>query len=198
MSQPRTLRSLKATMLRSLLGGMALGTAAILALAPSAAQQVFGGHNSDAPVSFGADHGELQGKANRAVLAGNVVINQSDLTVRAGRATMAFSTEGGGFKIHRLDAVGGVRIIKGNQSASGDVAIYDFDRRLIILAGNVVLLRGSDRLSGGRLTIDLNSGLSTIDGRVGGGSPALGGDDTGTSPRGGRITGTFTVPKKPN
>lgn len=110
---------------------------------------------------------------------------------------MAFSTEGGGFKIHRLDAVGGVRIVKGNQTASGDVAIYDFDRRLITLAGNVVLQRGSDRLTGGRLTIDLNSGLSSIDGRVGGGSPALGGD-SGATPRGGRITGTFTVPKKSN
>lgn len=198
MSQdPSRPRSLKGTMLRSLIGGFALGTAGLLALAPSSAQ-VFGGHNSDAPVNVAADHGELQGKANRAVLAGNVTISQGDLTLRAARTTLAFSTDGGGFKIHRLDAVGGVRITKGNQSASGDVAIYDFDRRLITLAGNVVLTRGSDRLSGGRLTIDLDSGLSTIDGRVGGGSPALGGQDGGAAPRGGRITGTFTVPKRTN
>lgn len=195
-SQTSSLRSLAPTALRSLMGGFALGTAALLALGTSNAQ-VFSGHNSDAPVNFAADHGELQGKANRAVLAGNVVISQGDLTLRAGRTTMAFSTEGGGFKIHRLDAVGGVKITRSNQAASGDVAIYDFDRRLITLAGNVVLLRGSDRLTGGRLTIDLNSGLSTIDGRIGGGSPALGGD-SGTAPRGGRISGTFSVPKKSN
>lgn len=198
MSQARTpARSIKATALRSLLGGFALGTAAILTLAPSSAQ-IFSGHNSDAPVNFAADHGELQGKANRAVLAGNVVITQGDMTLHAGRTTMAFSTEGGGFKIHRVDAVGGVRITKGNQAATGDVAIYDFDRRLITLAGNVTLQRGADRLSGGRLTIDLNSGLSTLDGRIGGGSPALGGESTGPAPRGGRVTGTFTVPKKSN
>ena len=192
MSQPAR-PSLKTTALRSLLGGFALGTAAILALAPSSAQ-VFSGHNSDAPVNFSADHGELQGKANRAILAGNVVISQANLTLRAGRTTMAFTTEGGGFKIHRVDAVGGVRIDRDNQSASGDVAIYDFDKRLITLSGNVTLLQGSNRLSGGRLTIDLNSGLSTLDGRVGGGSPALGGQ--GPVPRGGRISGTFTVPKR--
>ena len=192
MNQPAN-SSLKTIALRSLLGGFALGTAAILALAPTKAQ-VFSGHNSDAPVSFSADHGELQGKANRAILAGNVVINQANLTLRAGRTTMAFTTEGGGFKIHRVDAVGGVQINRDNQSASGDVAIYDFDRRLITLSGNVTLLQGSNRLSGGRLTIDLNSGLSTLDGRVGGGSPALGGQ--GTTPRGGRISGTFTVPKR--
>ena len=192
MSQ-RATNSLKTTVLRSLLGGFALGTAAILALAPSSAQ-VFSGHNSDAPVNFSADHGELQGKANRAILAGNVVITQSDLTLRAGRTTMAFTTEGGGFKIHRVDAVGGVQINRGDQAASGDVAIYDFDRRLITLSGNVTLLQGSNRLSGGRLTIDLNSGLSTLDGRVGGGSPALGGQ--GSAASGGRVSGTFTVPKR--
>lgn len=192
MSQ-RATSSLKTTALRSLLGGFALGTAAILALAPGKAQ-VFSGHNSDAPVNFSADHGELQGKANRAILAGNVVITQSDLTLRAGRTTMAFTTEGGGFKIHRVDAVGGVKINRGDQAASGDVAIYDFDRRLITMSGNVTLIQGGSRLSGGRLTIDLNSGLSTLDGRVGGGSPALGGQEQ--SPRGGRISGTFTVPKR--
>lgn len=189
-------RTIKTIALRSLLGGFALGAAAILTLAPSAAQ-VFNGHNSNAPVSFAADHGELQGKANRAILAGNVVVTQGDLTLRASRTTMAFSTDGGGFKIHRVDAVGGVRITRGNQAATGDVAIYDFDRRLITVAGNVVLLRGTDRLTGGRLTIDLDSGLSTIDGRVGGGSPALGGE-SGAAPRGGRITGSFSVPKKTN
>ncbi len=192
MSQ-RATPSLKTIALRSLLGGFALGTAAILALAPSSAQ-VFSGLNSDAPVNFSADHGELQGKANRAILAGNVVITQADLTLRAGRTTMAFTTEGGGFKIHRVDAVGGVKIDRGDQAASGDVAIYDFDRRLITVSGNVTLIQGANRLSGGRLTIDLNSGLSTLDGRVGGGSPALGGQDT--NPRGGRISGTFTVPKR--
>jgi lipopolysaccharide export system protein LptA len=187
--------SLGKTALRSLLGGFAVGSAAILTLTPGNAQ-VFSGLNSDAPVNFSADHGELQGKANRAILAGNVIVTQADLTLRAGRTTMAFTTDGGGFKIHRVDAVSGVRIVRGDQAASGDVAIYDFDRRLITLAGNVTLVRGTDRLSGGRLTIDLNSGLSTLDGRVGGGSSALGAPGTEASPRGGRISGTFTVPKR--
>lgn len=194
MSQP-AFPSLQATALRSLLGGFAVGTAALLALAPSAAQ-VFSGLNSDAPVNFSADHGELQGKANRAILAGNVIVTQADLTLRAARTNMAFSTDGGGFKIHRVDAVGGVRIARGNQTATGDVAIYDFDKRLITMAGNVTLTRGTDRLSGGRLTIDLNSGLSTLDGRVGGGGSALGAPGTEGAPRGGRISGSFTVPKR--
>ena len=76
------------------------------------------------------------------------------------------------------------------------MAIYDFDRRIITMAGGVTLRRGSDRLSGGRLVIDLDTGLSSVDGNVGGGSSALG--TSGSAPRGGRITGTFSVPKRTN
>lgn len=194
MSQ--TERSLKATALRSLLGGLAIGAAAMLALSPSAAQD-FAGHNSDAPVSVNADHLELQARQDRSVLSGNVVITQGDLTLHAARTTLAFSTEGSGFKIHRLDATGGVQVSRGNQSASSDVAIYDFDQRIITMVGGVTLRRGSDVLNGGRLTIDLDSGVSTLDGRAGGGSSALG-TATGSPGKGGRISGTFTVPKRGN
>ena len=183
------------TMLRSALGGFAIGTAVLLALAPSQAQ-VFGGHDSEAPVSVAADHGELLGRQDRATLAGNVVISQGNLTLRAARTTLAFSSDAGSFKIHRLDATGGVTVTKGDQSASGEVAIYDFDRRIITMAGGVVLKHGGDRLNGGRLVIDLNTGISTVDGSAGGGSSALGTPSGNRS--GGRITGTFTVPKKNN
>ena len=188
-------RALRLTMLRSLLGGFALGSAGLLMLTPSQAQ-VFGGQDSNAPVSVAADHGELLGKQDRAVLAGNVLITQGGLTLRAARTTLAYSSAGGGFKIHRLDATGGVVVTRGNQSAHGNVGIYDFDRRIITLAGGVVLQRGSDRLTGGRLVIDLNTGLSSVDGNVGGGSSSLG--TPGAPSRGGRITGTFSVPGRTN
>ena len=191
---PGPASSWRGTALRSLLGGFAIGSAVLLALAPSQAQ-VFAGQNTDAPVNVAADHGELLGRQDRATLAGNVVITQGALTLRAARTTIAFSS-GGGFKIHRLDATGGVVVTRGDQSASGEVAIYDFDRRIITLAGGVVLNRGSDRLTGGRLVIDLTSGISSIDGKVGGGSSALG--TPGSGARGGRITGTFSVPKRTN
>ncbi|MFM5894595.1 MAG: hypothetical protein ACKOQM_09210, partial [Novosphingobium sp.] len=65
-SAPKT--SLQTTALRSLLAGFAIGSAALLALAPSQAQ-VFGGQDSNAPVQVAADHGELLGKQDRATLA---------------------------------------------------------------------------------------------------------------------------------
>jgi lipopolysaccharide export system protein LptA len=56
-------------------------------------------------------------------------------------------------------------------------------------AGGVAQRRGADTLKGGRLTMDLKTGLSTVDGGGGRGPGA-------TTSGSGRVTGTFTVPKK--
>jgi lipopolysaccharide export system protein LptA len=152
--------------------------------------QAIAAHDSNAPVSYAADRIELQDKAQRVVLSGNVDITQGDLRMRAARSTVAYTNEGS-LKIQRLDATGGVTVTRGNESAKGDVAVYDFNRRIITMAGNVALHRGTDTLNGGRLVMDLNSGVSSVDGRAGGSSSALGG---GTS--GGRVSGSFSVPKR--
>jgi lipopolysaccharide export system protein LptA len=182
--------SLKTLAVRSLITGFVLGAAALGAISQTGAQAI-GGHNSDAPVSFAADRIELQDRQNRVVLSGNVAISQADLSLRAARTTMAYS-DAGALKLHRIDATGGVEVTRGGESARGDVAIYDFDRRIITMAGNVVLRRNGDSLAGGRLVIDLASGVSSVDGRAGGSSSALG----GTAGSGGRVSGTFSVPKR--
>lgn len=185
--------SLRSLAVRSLVAGFVVGAVALGMIAPSGAQ-VLGGHNSNAPVNFAADRIELQDRQNRVVLSGNVAIEQAGLSLRAARTSMAYS-DAGSLRLHRIDATGGVTVSRGSESARGDVAIYDFDRRVITMVGGVTLQRGSDRLSGGRLVIDLNSGVSSLDGRAGGGSAASGAPGSTTS-RGGRVTGTFTVPKR--
>ncbi len=153
--------------------------------------QGIAGFNSGAPVNYQADRIELQDKNKRVILSGNVDIAQGDLKMRAGRTTVAY-TDGGGVKIQRIDATGGVRVSRGNETARGDVAIYDFNRRIITMVGSVVLTRGSDTLNGGRLVMDLASGISSVDGRNSGGSGSVG----STSGGGGRVSGSFTVPKR--
>ena len=184
------LRSLRSLALRSGVGGFALGSA-LVALGAAGAQGI-SGFNSDAPVNYAADRIELQDKQQRVVLSGNVDINQGDLRLRAGRTTVAY-TDAGSLKIQRLDATGGVVVTRGPERARGDVAIYDFNRRIITLAGNVALNRGGDTLNGGRLVIDLASGITSVDGRAGGSSPALGGSGGGG---GGRVSGSFSVPNR--
>jgi lipopolysaccharide export system protein LptA len=172
------------------LGAFVFSGAALIGLQQLGAQGL-GGHDTNAPVNYAADRIELQDKAKRVVLSGNVDINQGNLRLRAARTTVAY-TQADALKIQRLDATGGVTVTRGGESASGDVAVYDFNRRIITMAGNVALRRGSDTLNGGRLVMDLNSGVSSVDGRAGGSSSAVGASGS----RGGRVSGSFAVPKR--
>lgn len=158
----------------------------------AAQAQALANHNSNAPVDFAAGSIEVQDRADRVVLAGGVKVTQAGLTVTAPRMTVAY-TRSGGTDVNRLDATGGVTVVKGDETAKGNVAIYDLDRRLITMVGNVELRQRGNNLRGGRLVIDLNSGRATVDGRGAArgpdGNPVQGGT-------GGRVTGTFTVPER--
>ena len=164
-------------------GGLALGT--VLAGGMTLSAQSIASHNTRAPVSFDAGSIDFDDRANRVVLTGGVTVEQAGLTVRSQRM-LANYTDDGSLDVERITANGGVVVTRGNERASGDVAIYDFNRRIITMAGNVELRRGGDVLRGGRLVIDLASGLSTVDGR---------GATNGPEGTPGRVTGTFTVPQ---
>jgi lipopolysaccharide export system protein LptA len=145
------------------------------------------GHNSNAPVDVSADRIEVQDRADRAVFVGNVHAVQQDLSLDTPRLTVAYSGGSGGnnVQIHRLDAAGGVVVKSPSETAKGDIGIYDLDRKLITLLGNVQLDRENNQVNGQRLVIDLESGRAVVDG----GPP-------GVNSSGGRVTGHFTVPQR--
>jgi lipopolysaccharide export system protein LptA len=146
------------------------------------------GHNSNAPVDVAADRLEVQDRADRAVFAGNVHVKQAELTLDTSRLTVAYSGGQGtntNVQIRRLDAAGGVVVKSPSETAKGDFGIYDLDRRLITLIGNVQLNRERDQVNGSRLVIDLDSGRAVVDG----GPP-------GVNQSGGRVMGHFTVPQR--
>ena len=176
------------TAIRSGVGAFAVTLVAMAGIQLHA--QAIAGHNSNAPVSYEAGRIELQDRQNRVVLSGNVIVTQAGLTVRSNRMLVNYS-DAGSLSIQRITATGGVSVTRGNEAARGDVAVYDFNRRIITMAGNVRLNRGGDTLNGGRLVIDLASGVSSVDGRASGSSPV-----TGTTTDGnGRVSGTFQVPQ---
>lgn len=170
---------------------IALAAAALaltgVALSPALGQtSALKGHNSSAPVDVAADRIEVQDRADRAVFSGNVQVRQADLTLTAARLTVAYSNAGG-IQIERLDASGGVTVKSPSETARGRFAIYDLNRRIITLLGDVTLTRGESHVNGGRLVLDLDSGRAVMDG-----GPA------GTASQNGRVSGTFTVPQQRN
>ena len=192
----RLFRGQFTTMLASGVTGFVLMAGVITAgsWGDKAAAQALINHNSAAPVDFAADSIEVQSRADRIVIAGNVVVRQAGLTLTAQRMTVAYA-DSSGVDVNRIDAVGGVTVTKGADSARGNAAVYDLDRRLITLVGGVELNQGGNRLSGGRLVIDLTSGRATVDGDARGvASDTVGAGTAGDN--GGRVTGRFTVPER--
>jgi len=165
----------------------------LLAAVPALAQQR---HNTAAPISFDAGRIELQDRADRVVLAGNVVVKQAEMTLNAARMTVAYTGEvvGGNPQVSRLDASGGVTVRRPSQTARSQYAIYDLNRRLITMLGGVSLTQGTNTVNGARLTINLDTGRAVIDGSGVGGT--TGGAPGATTTRGGRVTGTFSVPDR--
>jgi lipopolysaccharide export system protein LptA len=168
----------------------AVGAVAITPVLGQGASSALKGHNTNAPVDVAADRIEVQDRADRAIFAGNVVARQANLTLNAGRVTLLYSNSGG-LQVNRIDASGGVVVRSPSETARGQFAIYDLDKRLITLLGGVTLVRGQSSVNGGRLVIDLTSGRAVMDGGGPGGPP-------GTTTNGGRVTGTFTVPQRNN
>ena len=168
----------------------------VAAALPAAAQP--GRHDSAAPIDFGADHIELQDKANRAVLAGNVQVRQAEMTLSAARMTVAYTGQvvGGNPQVSRLDASGGVIVKRPSQTARASYGIYDLNRRVITMLGAVSLTQAGNTINGGRLTLNLDTGRAVIDGSSVGGGAATDGAGTTVRAPGGRVTGTFSVPDR--
>ncbi|HTU09444.1 MAG TPA: lipopolysaccharide transport periplasmic protein LptA [Allosphingosinicella sp.] len=150
-------------------------------VAPATGQQSRGGSgfNSNAPVDITADRAEVQDRADRAIFSGNVIAQQGNTTMNAGRLTVAYSNNDG-VNVEQLVATGGVTFRTPNETARGNSAIYDVDRRLLTMIGGVHLTQGQNRVQGGRLVLDLNTNRAVMDG----------GSTTG------RVSGRFTVPQR--
>lgn len=165
----------------------------LLLLAGPASAQALKNHNANAPVDVEADRIEVQDRADRAVFSGNVKVRQAGLALDAARLTVAYTgsvSNGANPQIQRLDAAGGVTVKSATETAKGDFAIYDLNRRQITMLGNVFLDQGANQVRGGRLVFDLDSGRAVVDGAATGGPKIEGGT-------GGRVTGRFTVPDRP-
>jgi len=173
--------------------GLSLCAAMALAATAAGAQGVsmLRGHDTNAPIDITSDRIEVQDRADRAIWTGNVHVVQGDMTMDAARMNVAYTrapTPGADPQIQRIDASGGVTVVSPSERAKGSFGIYDLNRRIITLIGNVSLIRQDNTVNGARLVIDLNSGRATVDGSAVGGATS--------AAKGGRVTGRFTVPQQ--
>jgi lipopolysaccharide export system protein LptA len=153
--------------------------------------------NKDAPVQIEAATLEVHDKPKTATFSGNVQVVQGDTTMRC-RSLVVFygqevgigsgaeattsatvKTPAGGTKsaqnIRRIEARGAVTVLTKDQSASGDLGIYDLKTKTITLSGNVVVSQGQNVIHGERVVVDTETGNARVESGSGAGANAAGG-----------------------
>ena len=155
--------------------------------AAASAQSVLKNHDTYQPLDISAERLEMQQKQGRAIFSGAVLVTQGKLTLRSDTITVfyALENEGGDPSISRLDAQGQFELMSESETLLGDWGIYDVDRQLVTVGGDVVFKQGTSELKGSRLEFDLVSGLAKLDGED-------------TRDENGRVRGSFTVPNQPD
>jgi len=138
--------------------------------------------NRDQPVHIEAATLEVRDKQKEATFSGDVRVKQGDTALRCkslvvfyeqngeggdkGKTLQAASPgPGGEQRIKRLEARGGVVVTQKEQTATGELGIFDMKANTVTLTGSpVVMTQGQNVLRGGKLVVDLTSGVSRVEG----------------------------------
>jgi lipopolysaccharide export system protein LptA len=167
--------------------------------------------NRDEPVHIVAARLEVRDKDKVATFSGKVHVTQGDTDMRCktlvvfyeqgdenAAAGKAMKTDnpgpGGEQRIKRLEAHGDVVVTQKDQTAVGNLGVFDMKTNTVTLTGKVVMTQGKNVLRGDRLVVDLTTGVSKVEsdkngsGRVeglfqpGSQSPSLPGANSGPQP----------------
>jgi lipopolysaccharide export system protein LptA len=176
-------------MTRGTTSRLLVATAVALALTDLAGAQMMTGVpnalqgfsvNREQPVHIKSTSLEVRDKQKRATFIGDVHVAQGDTTMKSNTLDVFYDQEAApgqpkaaqpaqpeGGQIRRLEAKGNVVVTQKDQVATGDTAVFDTAGNTVTLTGNVVVTQGQNVLKGGRLTVNLTTGVSYFEGMGG-------------------------------
>jgi lipopolysaccharide export system protein LptA len=136
--------------------------------------------NRDEPVHIESATLEVRDKDKVATFSGDVRVKQGDTGMRS-KTLVVFYEQGGEAadggksmpaaapgpggeqKIKRLEARGSVVVTQKEQTATGDLGIFDMKSNVVTLTGNVMMTQGKNVLRGDKLIVDLTTGVSRVE-----------------------------------
>ncbi len=141
------------------------------ATAPRGTNLSFGGIkvSADLPLQVISDELEMDQNVNIAVFAGNVNVEQGDLTLKSARVLVEYGMIEGASRpnqIIRLTASGGVTMTSPSETAEAAQAVYTIATREILMTGDVLVTQGLNTVSGERMVVYLDEGTAVMQGRV--------------------------------
>ncbi len=130
------------------------------------AQIAFGdtAQNSRLPVEVTADNLNVNQEDGTAVFTGNVLIGQGEMRLSAPRVLVVYKPDQSG--IEKLQATGGVTLVSGQDAAEAQQADYNIDSGMIEMQGSVLLVQGTNALTGDKMFVDTRAGTARVSGRV--------------------------------
>jgi lipopolysaccharide export system protein LptA len=165
----------------------AIAVAVTVGIALASAQQPNGppnalqgfSQNRDKPIKINSATLEVRDKDKMAMFSGDVHLVQGDTGMRSETlvvfyddnppskpATPSVSTTKGGpqqnQQIKRVEAKGNVMVTQKDQTATGNLGVFDMRANTVTMSGNVVISQGQNVVRGDTLTVDMTTGVSRI------------------------------------
>lgn len=142
------------------LAQIALAQSASIALGTSA-------FDKTQPVEVTADSLSVDQQNGTATFNGNVLVVQGEVRLSAGKVVVEYAqTNGTPSGIARLLASGGVTFVTSSDAVEAKEAAYSVEQGTVRLSGDVLLTQGVNAIAGDTLSINLESGAGTMEGRV--------------------------------
>ncbi len=140
------------------------------------------GQGQDQPIQIDAKSLEVHDKNKTATFSGDVKVVQGDTTMTCKTLVVFYGQELGlgaakpvaasnstadavpdAQNIRRIEAHGDVTVLSKDQSASGDLGVYDLLEKTITLTGNVVVSQGKNVIHGGVVIVDTVTGNAHVE-----------------------------------
>lgn len=122
----------------------------------------------NSPLEVTADQLDVDQATGATVFTGNVLAVQGAMRITAGVLSLTYESgaQPGSQRIGQLRAAGGVTMVTEAEAIESREAVYSMSAQTLEMTGDVVLVQGSNMLSGERFVADLRSGSGQMIGRV--------------------------------
>ena len=116
------------------------------------------------PVDIIADEMEWNKQKNEAIALGNAKATKGNTVIIANKIIATLTDTSKDQQIIKLTATGKVKFTRMGEVATGKKAIYDLEKDIIVIKGNVSLQKDKNIMVGESLIINISTGLSKLSG----------------------------------
>ena len=123
---------------------------------------IFAAEEQGDAINITSDRMEAEKLKRLIVFKGNVVAKQKDMTINSDELQVHYDESGK--DIEEVIAIGNVRIVQGDKTATAQRAVYYKIEEKVVLTGNARLNEASNFVEGESITVYVKTGRSIVEG----------------------------------